>query len=108
LEASQEKIAFLKKAEEKSFDKEHRKTLNFNISRYDNAVEKGLSIYSNLELARSRAGHIKYKVINELDKYLIEFEDNFLKNGGKIIWAQTAAEAIKEINQKPLKKLIKL
>lgn len=103
MKASQEKIAFLKKAEEKSFDKDHRKTLNFNISRYDNAVEKGLDIYSNLELARSRAGHIKYKVINELDKYLIEFEDNFLKNGGKIIWAQTATEAIKEI-QKIVKK----
>jgi len=99
LKASQEKIAFLKKAEEKSFDKDHRKTLNFNISRYDNAVKKGLDIYSNLELAQSRAGHIKYKVINELDKYLIEFEDNFLKNGGKIIWAQTATEAIKEINK---------
>ena len=36
-------------------------------------------------MARNRAGHIKYKVINELDKYLIEFEDRFTKNGGKII-----------------------
>jgi L-lactate dehydrogenase complex protein LldF len=48
-------------------------------------------------LARDRAGHIKYKVINELDKYLIEFEDHFLKNGGKIIWARDAQEAVKEI-----------
>ena len=99
MKESYEKSAFLKKSEKVSFDKDHRKTLNYNISRYDNAVAKGLDIYSNLELAQKRAGHIKYKVINELDKYLIEFEDNFLKNGGKIIWARDTKEAIKEIHK---------
>ena len=94
-----EKLAFIKKSEKVCFDKDHRKTLNYNISRYDIAVDKGLKIYSNLELAQNRAGHIKYKVINQLDKYLIEFEDNFLKNGGKIIWARDSNEAIKEINK---------
>ena len=94
-----EKLAFLKKSEKICFDKDHRRTLNFNISRYDIAVDKGLNIYSNLELAQNRAGHIKYKVINQLDKHLIEFEDNFLKNGGKIIWASDAKEAIKEIHK---------
>ena len=98
MKESFEKLAFLKKSEKICFDKDHRKTLNYNISRYDAAVDKGLNIYSNLELAQNKAGHIKYKVINELDKYLIEFEDNFIKNGGKIIWAHDAKDAIKEIN----------
>ena len=62
---SQEKIDFLKASEKVGFDKEHRSTIEYNISKYDAAVDKGLNIYSNLDLARSRAAHIKYKVINE-------------------------------------------
>lgn len=111
MKTSPEKIAFLKASEKVGFDKEHRETINYNISKYDTAVEKGQKIYSNIDLARSRAGYLKYKVINDLDKYLIEFEDNFTKNGGKIIWAQDSAEAIKEIKKiikhHGLKKMVK-
>ena len=39
----------------------------------------------------------KWKVTENLDKYLIEFEANFIKRGGKVIWAQDAEEAINEI-----------
>ncbi len=99
MKASAEKIEFLKAAEKISFDKAHRAKIKFNISRYDKAVAKGKSIYKDLDLARSRAGYIKYKIINDLDKYLIEFEDNFIKNGGKLIWARDAAEAIIEIKK---------
>ncbi len=97
VKASAEKKLFLSASEKVGFDKTHRKKINFNISRYNAAVAEGEKLYSNLDLAKERAGYLKYKVINELDKYLIEFEDNFLKNGGKIIWARDAAEALKEI-----------
>lgn len=89
--------AFTKDAELKAFDLEHRRKLNNNIERYDQAVERGRLQYSNLELARNRAGSIKYRVINDLDKYLIEFEARFTARGGKVIWAQDAKEAISEI-----------
>ncbi len=56
-----------------------------------------MALYKDKELARRRAGHIKYKMINDLDKYLIEFEDNFIKNGGKIIWARDTNDAINGI-----------
>ncbi len=98
MNASSENKRFLEKAKQKGFDKDHRKTINFNISKYDLAVDKGhKNLYSNIELARKRAGYIKNKVVNELDKYLIEFEDNFLKSGGKIIWARDSTEALNEI-----------
>ena len=90
MKVSAENKLFLSASEKVGFDKEHRKKIQFNISKYDAAVKEGKKLYRNLELARDRAGHIKYKVINELDKYLIEFEDHFLKNGGKIIWARDA------------------
>ncbi len=97
MKISSEHKSFLKQSEIKGFDKDHRSTIAFNMSKYDAAVEKGMGLYKNLELARDRAGYLKYKVVSELDKYLIEFEDNFLKNGGKVIWARDSADAIKQI-----------
>lgn len=84
-------------AESKAFDKDHRKKIQFNIAKYDEAVIKGKHQYKDLELARERAAFIRHRVINELDKYLIEFEANFESRGGRIIWAQDEKDALKEI-----------
>lgn len=92
-----ENNSFLKASEKVAFDETHRDKIKFNIGRYDKAVSVGKSNYSNLEVARNRAGFFKYKVINNLDKYLIEFETNFIANGGKIIWAEDSEEALAEI-----------
>ena len=109
--ASASKRNFNKKAAKVAFDKTHREKINFNISKYDAAVDKGKNVYHDLELARNRAGHIKFKMVNDLDKYLIEFEDNFTQNGGKVIWARDTNDAIKgilEIAKKhDLKKAVK-
>jgi L-lactate dehydrogenase complex protein LldF len=88
---------FLKDSEKKAFDLEHRNKVNYNISKYNAAVIKGKEQFSDLELARDRAYTIKHKVINNLEKYLIEFASNFEKRGGKIIWAVDKEEATKEI-----------
>ena len=102
---------FLQDAGKKAFDTNHRKIIKFNISRYNDLVEKGKQQFCNLELAKIRAAHLKYKVINDLENYLIEFESNFSKRGGKVIWAQTAAEAVKEIlkivEKRQAKKVVK-
>jgi len=88
---------FVEDSEKKAFDKEHRSTLAFNISRYDAAVVKGKEQYCNLELAKERAAHIKNKVITDLAKYLVDFEAAFQTRGGKVIWAQDGAEAVSEV-----------
>lgn len=90
---------FLEAAEAKTFDAEHKRKLKYNIKQYDKKVVEGKEQYSNLELARSRAAFLKHKVIENLDKYLIEFEAAFIKRGGKVIWAQDNAEAIRETLQ---------
>ena len=97
MSSSNENKLFIKASEKIAFDETHRAKLKFNIGRYDIAVGKGKKVYSNLDVARDRAGFHKYKVINELDNYLIEFEDNFTANGGKIIWAQNSEEALNKI-----------
>src|SRR6267378_2964574 len=90
---------FAEALEKKSFDAEHYRKLYFNISQYDKKVIDGKKQYSNLELAKTRAASLKTKVIENLDKYLIEFEANFIRRGGKVIWAQDGEEAIRETLQ---------
>ena len=88
---------FLEEAKIKSFDPEHRKRLEYNIGQYNKQVLRGKEQYQNLELAKRRAANLKHKIINNLDKYLVEFENNFSKHGGKVLWAQNEKEAQREI-----------
>ena len=88
---------FLLKADEKAFDLDHRKIINHNIGKYNVAVERGLSKFEHLENSKKKAHVIKWRVMENLDKFLPEFETNFQRNGGKVIWANTAEEAQKEI-----------
>ena len=90
---------FLAASETKAFDMAHRRIINFNIGRYDAAVERGLSKLTNLDNAKKKAHVIKWKVMENLDKYLLEFETKFQKRGGKVIWANNADEATREILQ---------
>ncbi|MFN4082546.1 MAG: LUD domain-containing protein [Bacteroidia bacterium] len=79
---------------------------------YDNVLQSNLSsfhsnvfkriinsceIFENLELAKKRASYIKWKITENLDKHLIDFEANIIKKGGKVIWATNAAEANNEV-----------
>jgi L-lactate dehydrogenase complex protein LldF len=88
---------FLKDAEKVAFNLEHRKTINYNISRYEANLPRGKSQFSDLELAKRKAANTKHKILNDLDRFLIEFEVAFEKNGGKVIWAPGKKEAVKEI-----------
>jgi len=84
-------------AEKTAFDREHRRKIKFNISRYDNAVLSGTQNYHDLELAKQNASIIKQHVVDNLGNYLIQFEKAFEKRGGKVIWAKDAKEAAKKI-----------
>ncbi len=88
---------FLKDAEKIAFDLEHRKIIKFNISKYDQAVIDGKKQFRDIDLAKKRAANLKHRMINDLEKHLIEFEVNFEKRGGKVIWTQNKKEANKEI-----------
>lgn len=88
---------FLVKADEKAFDLGHRKTISHNIGKYNVAVERGLSKFENLENSKKKAHVIKWRVMENLDKFLPEFESNFQRKGGKVIWANDIHEAQQEI-----------
>ena len=65
-------------------------------------VNKRNSAICNLpewENLRREAAHIKEHTISNLDKYLIEFEQNALKNGIKVHWAVDGDEHNKIVEQ---------
>ncbi|HEY1062394.1 MAG TPA: LutB/LldF family L-lactate oxidation iron-sulfur protein [Daejeonella sp.] len=90
---------FIHTSDTKAFDLDHRRIINYNISKYHVAVERGLSKLANLENSKRKAHTIKWKVMENLDKLLPEFESNFQKKGGKVIWANDIEEAQNEILQ---------
>lgn len=97
--ASKEAVLFQEKSDQKAFDLDHRQVINYNIGKYNTSVETGLSHFNNLEHSKRRAYSLKWKMIENLDKILPEFESNFIKRGGKVIWANDAEEARQEILQ---------
>ena len=80
-----------------AFDKKHRRTINFNITRYNESVVKGKLRYSNMELAKQRASWIKENVAANLGKYLLQFEENAMNNNIELIWARNGIEAVEGI-----------
>ncbi len=108
---SENSKSFISKTTIKAGDIEHRRKINFNIGKYNAAVPKGKMQYADLHLARERAKNIKWRAIETLDQQLEEFELNFSKRGGKVIWAETGAQAIEEVlkicKEKNCKSLVK-
>lgn len=88
---------FIAKSKVKAPDLEHKRKLAFNIQKYAETVVKGKQQFANLDLARKKAKNIKWKAIENLDRYLEEFERNFTARGGKVIWAESAEEARKAV-----------
>lgn len=96
---SKQKEIFLQKSEEIAFDLKHRKTIRFNMSKYDAAADRGMKRYSDLDLAKSRASYIKSLAINNLYDYLLQFEKNITTNGASVIWAENTDEAIDAVKK---------
>jgi len=88
---------FIAKSTIKAADLEHRRKINFNIGKYNAKVPEGKEQFANVNLAREKAKNLKWKAIENLDTQLEIFEQQFSKRGGKVIWAEDAAQAIGSI-----------
>lgn len=84
---------FLQDAEKNAFSEKHRATLQFNIGRYDEKVKEGKTQFADLEKARELSKNIKWFAMEHLPRLLLEFERRFQARGGKVIWAEDAAQA---------------
>lgn len=92
-----EQTQFLAKSMVKAGDLDHKRKLAFNIDKYNDSVKKGKQQFAELSLAREKAKNIKWKTIEHLDQYLEQFEKQATANGCKVIWAETAADALEAV-----------
>lgn len=90
---------FLAEANDKAFSRKHRDTIAFNMRKYDEKVIEGKFQFDNLDQARELAKNIKWYAIEHLPDLLEEFEAKFTARGGKVIWAEDAAQARLAVRQ---------
>lgn len=90
---------FQEKSLKKAADLDHRRTINFNIGKYNAVVPQGKTQFAGLELARERAKNLKWRAIETLDQQLENFESAITQRGAKVIWAENAQQALEEIGK---------
>ena len=86
--------SFDTKSSEKAVDLEHRRKLNFNISKYNAVVPKGKAQFPDLNRVLELAKNKKWEAIEHLDLYLTQFEDQITKRGAKVFWAEDSEQAL--------------
>ncbi len=91
--------SFIAKSTIKAADLDHRRKINFNISKYNAVVPIGKQQFSDNMLAREIAKNKKWDAIEHLDKHLENFEKRITARGAKVIWAENAEEALEEIGK---------
>ncbi len=90
---------FTKDADKIAFNRKHRQTINFNISKYDAAVARGRARYADLQEARSRAAYLKRLMLSNWDEYLKMFEEKATANGITVLWAKDNTQAIEYVSE---------
>ncbi len=86
--------SFLAKSTVKAADLDHRRKINFNIGKYNAVVPIGKQQFTDLMAARELAKNKKWDAIENLDKYLLEFEQKITARGAKVLWAETGDQAL--------------
>lgn len=94
---SQTADKFIAKSTIKAADLDHRRTINFNIGKYNAKVPEGKQQFTQMLTARERAKNVKWRALETLDQQLEEFESQLTRRGGKVIWAENAQQACDEV-----------
>jgi L-lactate dehydrogenase complex protein LldF len=89
---------FNSEVEKSIADKDKRQFIAPVLNYQDESRIASLKDFSNIELARQRAAYTKWKVTENLDKYLVDFEASVMRRGGKVVWAFDAQNALSEID----------
>ncbi|NCD42232.1 MAG: hypothetical protein EOL88_09090, partial [Bacteroidia bacterium] len=74
-----------------------KQALAGNVSKVKADTEKALHQFSDLRNVKARAAYLKLKVLEELDRFLIQFENQFTAAGGKVLWANDSKEAQEKV-----------
>lgn len=90
---------FLNESVKAITDNNLQKNLPGVLSKFELQRQASISQFYNNDLAKKRAAYAKWKVTENLDKYLVDFEASIIRKGGKVIWAYDKETALNEIEQ---------
>lgn len=96
---AEQAATFIAKSTIKAADREHRRKINFNISKYNAVVPVGKKQFADVEAARRIAKMRKWEAIENLDQQLETFERQITSRGAKVLWAETTEQALEEIGK---------
>lgn len=96
---SEHSLSFIEKSTAKAGDRDHRRTINYNINKYNSVVPVGKQQFNDINFVREKAKNLKWKAISTLDKQLETFEAMITSRGAKVLWAENADQALKEIKK---------
>ena len=80
-----------------AFNEEHWQKMNYNTGCYEKRFAHSKNNYRNAELERQRAFLLRNKSLLNMEKLLIDFETRFKENGGQVLWACDAKDALQMI-----------
>lgn len=81
-------------AAEIAFDEEHWQKINYSTGCIESNFARGKVNYRNMDLEKQRAYTLRNKSLMKLEKLLVDFETHFNANGGKVLWARNAQDAL--------------
>lgn len=77
-----------------AFNEEHWQIINYSTGCFENSFVRGKVNYRNMDLEKQRAYTLRNKSLMKLEKLLVDFETHFNANGGKVLWARNAQDAL--------------
>ena len=93
--SSQEK--FNKTVSEKALDNSFYGQMTEFANNFTKQKQSSTETIQQPNNVKKRGAFYRWRTTENLDKYLIEFESNFLKKGGKVIWAPDEKDVQKEL-----------
>ncbi|MES2618699.1 MAG: hypothetical protein V4613_12525 [Bacteroidota bacterium] len=75
--------------------------MDFNLKHqaYISELNQTLSKIDDIDLAKKRLTYLRWKVAENLDKLLFEFETNIRKTDGTLVWAPAIEQAIEQLSK---------
>jgi len=90
---------FRSKISEKLSNGVLQETMKKNTEQYEQSFLEGVNQFNDFEGCRERLSYIKKRALNNLDKYLLEFEGKFIRNGGTVYWADTTDDVARILSE---------
>ncbi|HPS83344.1 MAG TPA: LUD domain-containing protein, partial [Bacteroidales bacterium] len=84
---------------EKLSDSVLQQSMQKNTAHYERQFNEGITQFNDFEGCRERLSYLRKRALNNLDKYLLEFENRFIHSGGTVYWADSVDDVARILSE---------